>query len=303
MDGLYDVRSHQASSSLGCVDRRLFGQYRGLEFDVTSENSLSNYLASCFISRVPGLAFWNRYSFLELQQSDLLQLAWTDIKRQFFQTAVFIGCGNGEIELGFSCVSHVSNDAEIQTDVHVLLVSRRISVQSHQVEQKILPSSSSCLRSLSTGSSDTHFSYSALVPEMLLQQENDHNGVIKAILHVKSSPSSNNNSSLVLEQDPPNIVIPERVSAFKSYRPSRMGHYKPSLRRQSLLKRSFELLRGLYFMRTRGNNEQSCHIGSQFLHVMSERRRREKLNRNFEALKSLLPPETKALWLLKEWVY
>ncbi|XP_028796713.1 uncharacterized protein LOC114752151 [Neltuma alba] len=213
-------------------------------------------------NRVPGLAFWNRYSFLELQQSDLLQLAWTDIKRQFFKTAVFIGCRNGEIELGFSCVSHVSNDAEIQTDVHVLLVSRRISVQSHQVEQKIPPSSSSCLRSLSTGSSDQYTfllfsnipSSSALVPEMLLQQENDHNGVIKAILHVKSSPSSNNNSTLVLEQDPPNIVIPERVSAFKSYRPSRMGHYKPSLRRQSLLKRSFELLRGLYFMRTRGNN-------------------------------------------------
>ncbi|XP_054806191.1 uncharacterized protein LOC129308827 [Prosopis cineraria] len=206
LDGFYDVQSLQTSSSLGStVDQRLFEQYRGLEFDVTSDG------------RVPGLAFWNQYSYLELQQSDLLRLAWTDIQRQFFQearieTAVFIGCHNGEIELGFSSVTQGS---EIQTDMQRLF-PEELCRQSHQVAHKIPPSSPSPLRSESTGSPGqntcllfSNIPGSSLLPEMLLLQENEHEGMANKAIHhhvisASPPPSKNSSTSLLLVQDPPN---------------------------------------------------------------------------------------------------
>ncbi|XP_054806190.1 putative transcription factor bHLH041 [Prosopis cineraria] len=305
LDGLYDVApNHQAvSSSLGLasVDQGLFDQYRGFEFDVTASDN-----------GVPGLAFRNhQYTCLELQQSDLLRLARTDVQRRFFQearikTAVFIGCGNGEIELGFSSV--VSDQGgKIQTDMRNLF-PEEFSRQSHPAELRIInppsSSSSSSLRSFSTASGPENTSFlfgnnflgTRLLPEMLQQQENEHDSIVRAILHVISSPSSSSNDLAFHHQQnlpdtPPEL---EGTCAFTSYRPSEMDCSKSNLgRQQSLLKRSFELFRGLHYMKMRERYQASRPTSTQLLHMISERRRREKLSQNFQALWSLLPPGTK----------
>ncbi|XP_028751574.1 putative transcription factor bHLH041 [Neltuma alba] len=298
LDGLCDVPNQQAISSLGLVgnfDQRLFDQYRGLEFDVTSDNG------------VPGLAFRNhQYACLELQQSDLLRLARTDLQRRFFheariKTAVFIGCGNGEVELGFSVISQ---GAEIQADVMRNLFPEEFSRQSHPAELKYpSSSSSSSLRSLSTARSPESTSLpfanipgTSLLPEMLpIKQETEHDAIVRAFIHVISSPSSSSNNSAFHQQNLPNNIHPEGTSAFTRYIPSEMSS-KPGLmsRKQSLLKRSFELFRGLHYMRNMRERYQTGRPSStQLLHMISERRRRERLNQNFQALRSLLPPGTK----------
>ncbi|KAI9122853.1 hypothetical protein K1719_005742 [Acacia pycnantha] len=283
----------------------VFDQYRGLQFDVTPDNY-----------GVPGLAFRNhQYTCLELQQPDLLRLACTHIQRRFFQearikTAVFIGCGNGEIELGFSVISQGADDIH-QTDVMRNLFTEEFSRQSHVAQLK--NPSSRFLRSILSTASSPESTYlrsgnippaaTGLLPDLLQQrQENEHEAIVRAILHVISSPSSSSsNSSTFHELNLPNIIHrPEAgTSAFTRYRPnSEMSSKFPSLRKnqqQSLLKRSFELLRGLHYMR---NMRQRCQeishpTRAHLLHVISERRRREKLNKNFQALRSLLPPGTK----------
>ncbi|KAI9123335.1 hypothetical protein K1719_006224 [Acacia pycnantha] len=288
-DGFCDA----APNCLGVLD-----QYRGLEFDVTPDNY-----------GVPGLAFRNhQYTCLELQQSDLLRLACTDIQRRFFQTVVFIGCGNGEIEFGFAVISQGA-DGIHQTDVRRNLFTEKFSRQSHVAQLK--NPSSGCLRSILSSASSPEctslrsgnipLAATGLFPEMQQQRQgNEHEAIVRAILHVISSPSSSSNSSTFHQQNLPNIIHPEAgTSAFTRYRPnSEMSSKYASLsktQQQSLLKRSFELLRGLHYMRNmRQRHQETSHpTRAQLLHVISERRRREKLNQNFQALRSLLPPGTK----------
>ncbi|KAI9123361.1 hypothetical protein K1719_006250 [Acacia pycnantha] len=133
------------------------------------------------------------------------------------------------------------------------------------------------------------------------RQENEHEAIVRAILHVISSPSSSSsNSSTFHQQNLPNIIHPEAgTSAFTRYRPnSEMSSKFPNLsknQQQSLLKRSFELLRGVHYVRNLRQRYQAISppTRAHLLHVISERRRREKLNKNFQALRSLLPPGTK----------
>ncbi|XP_023537999.1 uncharacterized protein LOC111798884 [Cucurbita pepo subsp. pepo] len=100
LDALFrEEDANQPSSSLGSFERRLFDEYKQLVFNV--ENNL-----------VPGHAFNNSISFLELHQSLLHIHSSSQIQSHFYAAAgiksvVFMGCSNGEIELGFSEVNMV----------------------------------------------------------------------------------------------------------------------------------------------------------------------------------------------------
>ncbi|XP_020221723.1 putative transcription factor bHLH041 isoform X2 [Cajanus cajan] len=312
LDGFYNVRNDQPSSTSGTVAQQLFSQFRTLTFDVNDD-------------RVPGLAFRNQRPYLELQQLELLRLASTEIQTQFFQearikTAVFMGCNKGEIELGFLNMSQV----DIQTALRSLF-PEDFSRQSQQIDQNNPPtSSSSSLRSLSTGSpeyssllfsipgtSQTHFpeTLGRVVPPMqpvpntatstidqtlaqvpLTQfptQETEHDAIMRAILHVISPTSHQHHQNL------PYVVHPE-ASAFQRYRPDIGPNMASNFRRQSLMKRSFAFFKNLNFMRMRERIQATSRpTNTQLHHMISERRRREKINENFQALRALLPPGTK----------
>ncbi|XP_054821040.1 putative transcription factor bHLH041 [Prosopis cineraria] len=334
LDGLFNVRINQASTSLGSVAQRLFDQYRSLVFDVNDND------------RIPGLAFKNR-SYLELQQPDLLRLAWTQIQAQFYQearikTAVFMGCNNGEMELGFP---NMSQD-DIQTALRNWFPDEFSRLQSSSnpqpnIDQSQNPpsSSSSSLRSLSlsagspeyssllfnipgssphfpqdqsltASSSSSHQQVFQALAQSTAQSstfptpEGENDAMMRAILHVLSTnnPPPSTPTSLLHQPHhrqnlPDYMVRPDQTSAFKRYSPiiprpsSQMG---PDQLRQSLFKRSLTFFRGLNFMRMRESVQTTTRPSStQLHHMISERRRREKLNENFQALRSLLPPGTK----------
>ncbi|XP_050128430.1 putative transcription factor bHLH041 isoform X3 [Malus sylvestris] len=163
LDGVYD-EENQPSSSSGSLARRLFDEYRLSVFKVF-ENEC-----------VPGFAFRNSFSFVELQEMDLQRLASDDKQRQFYQearikTAVFMGCKSGEIELGMSNVCQINIKREMmrtwlpevfpgQLSPHTEVASRSINGQ----QQYPLSSSSSSLRSLSTMDSPEYSSLLFNIP-------------------------------------------------------------------------------------------------------------------------------------------
>lgn len=112
-------------------------------------------------------------------------------------------------------------------------------------------------------------------------QELEQDAIMRAILHV-ISPTS---------QTP--VVHPD-ASAFQRYRPDIGPNIASNFRNQSLMKRSFAFLTNLNFMRMRERIQATPRpSNTQLHHMISERRRREKLNENFQALRALLPPGTK----------
>ncbi|KAJ1433396.1 Myc-type, basic helix-loop-helix [Sesbania bispinosa] len=300
--------------SKSSVAERLFNQYQGLTFDVNDD---------C----VPGLAFRNHLPYLEMQQLDLLRLTSTQIQSQFFQearikSAIFMGCNKGEIELGFS---NIISQGDIQTILGNLfpgVLSLHSQYNSIDDQINIGPSSSnsSSYKSLSSPS-HSHFPETETLPttqsnytmipyyyqqtiQTLLSPsaqvniprqfspESEHDAIVRAILHVISSTSP--------QQNMPNpLMLHSEATAFKRYRPqdrstnitstSKMGS-----QRQSMVNRSIALLRGLNSMRVRERIQATTRPNSiQLHHMISERRRREKLNDNFQALRALLPPGTK----------
>ncbi|ESW10713.1 hypothetical protein PHAVU_009G231600 [Phaseolus vulgaris] len=297
LDGIYNVTNDQPGSSLGTVAQQLFSQFRTLTFDVNDD-------------RVPGLAFRNQRPYLELQRLELLRLASTEIQTQFFQearikTAVFMGCNKGEIELGFLNMSQV----DIQTALRSLFPGDFSGGQAQKIDQNPPTSSSSSLRSISTGSPE----YSSLLfsipgssqphfPETLggatmspmantaiqalaqgpLTTQSEHDAMMRAILHV-ISPTSHHHQNFHPD-----------TSAFQSYRSDIASNMAPNIRRQSLMKRSFAFFGNLNIMRMRERIQATSRpSNTQLHHMISERRRREKLNENFQALRALLPPGTK----------
>lgn len=119
----------------------------------------------------------------------------------------------------------------------------------------------------------------------------------RTILAVLSSSSSSVHQPL--KRLPPSYHMNVKASAFKKYArvltPTTTTRLNQNLStRQSLLKRSFAFMRSLNLMRLRERMPATSRpTSSQLHHVISERRRREKLNDSFQALKSLLPPGTK----------
>ncbi|XP_050372980.1 putative transcription factor bHLH041 isoform X2 [Argentina anserina] len=99
------------------------------------------------------------------------------------------------------------------------------------------------------------------------------------------------------------LLNPKAGSAFKNYissplapRTQMKGAANLGVRKQTMVKRSISFLRSLNLMRIRDQGMQQAATRpttSQLHHMISERKRREKLNESFHSLRSLLPPGTK----------
>lgn len=338
-DGLYREETNQPSSSSGFIlARRLFDEYR---------NSIIIIGNDC----VPGLAFKNSLSYLDLKEKDLKRLASSETQRLFYQeasikTATFMGCKSGEIEIGFSNVTQINMEMKLRSwflgDITRSLSPLSEAFQPPSEQNMPNSSSSSSLRTLSTMESPERSSLlfninpsTSYMPETPIEQtvvmkpisttststsshqaalsltqirnrqfpntEIEDAAMTRAILAVisSSSPSSSSSSHQPNQQNlvPRNNPINREASAFKNYDTSFFSpltaQMKPNLSgRQSMLKRAIDYFKSLNSMRIHEQVQGNRPIGNLH-HMLSERKRREKLNESFQALRALLPPGSK----------
>ncbi|XP_058213658.1 putative transcription factor bHLH041 isoform X2 [Rhododendron vialii] len=332
-DGLYIGENNQPSSSSGTGSRarRLFDEYRQGLFVLGNDQYGTNYwkinnvspqiykrimeLGCCFgyyFSRVPGLAFRNGVPYMELKELDLLSLASIEPQLQFYQTAIFMGCNIGEIELGFS------NDTQVNLEMEMRSwfpddFSRQLAVPPIELPPTDQPrpsSSSSSLRSLSMGSPEASpFLFNIpSTPSSLLGPPIEPSNIGQVVRPLSSSTSPLPQAFIQF----PSIQFPtpettatttteagtsQKPSAFKRFRsalgPSTMT-ITAGVRKPNIQKRAITFFRSLSLMRIQGRAQGSRPMSStQLHHMISERKRREKLNESFQALRSLLPPGTK----------
>lgn len=88
---------------------------------------------------------------------------------------------------------------------------------------------------------------------------------------------------------------PRKAGAFQSYRSesSPMSGMRTTMQNQNMLKQSIKFFSGLNLARNQEQIQVNLPTSTQLQHVISERRRREKLNERFQSLKSLLPQKSK----------
>ncbi|XP_050270206.1 putative transcription factor bHLH041 isoform X1 [Quercus robur] len=320
MDGFFNEENNQPSSSSGTQARRLFEEYRQSVFTVENE---------C----VPGLAFKNSRPYLELQEVHLQRFASKVVQRQFYQaagikTAIFMGCKSGEIEIGFS---NVPAEIDIEKELRSWFTedfSRQFSPL--RLPDPNPPSSSSSLSMDSPEYSSLLFNIpnTTHLPETLrevvnptLQQiptpsphqaamqeyarlqniqlpnpETEAAAITRAIFNVLTSPSSASSSQQPHTNLPYSHQVVSKFSAFKRYASPlgpRTTQVRANLGQQSMMKRSFAFFKSLNYMRVSARIQASRPTTTQLHHMISERKRREKLNESFQALRSLLPPGTK----------
>ncbi|KAL6330998.1 hypothetical protein AAG906_009426 [Vitis piasezkii] len=321
LDGCYhEENSNQPCSSSGSLARRLFNEYCNSVFILEND-----------ISRVPGEAFKNCVSYMELNESQLGRMATAPAQMKFYQearikTAVFMGCRSGEIELGMSNPTMKNLEMETKNwfpeDFYQQFSpqfpqpadqnrqssssSRSMSMDSPEYPQALLfniPNTSYIPEPLkevsmepALGPPSTTISTPHEQAMQALNQirslnfpslESEHAAMTRAILAViSSSPPSSSSSS----HHPPQHNY---VSAFRNYKKPSTAQLTASSGRQSMLKRSMAYFKNLHLRRRQELIQGSHPSVSQLHHMISERKRREKLNESFHALRTLLPPGSK----------
>uniref|UniRef100_A0A3B6TMD9 BHLH domain-containing protein n=1 Tax=Triticum aestivum TaxID=4565 RepID=A0A3B6TMD9_WHEAT len=251
---------------------------------------------------------------MELPEPDLTASASLQVQQQFYheagtKMAVFMGCESGEVEIGLSTTSVAA--AAVADHVHQSFLEDLL-----QLPPAGLSSSSSPVPSLSIGSPE----YSSLIramatpvaapgesstqPPMMqasplpgllapIAEANDYALMVQAMLAVVPSSASHRSQR----------SSPRRTTAFKPYRaalPPR-ARPRPGAPGQRMIKTCISLLASVHMaMRNRpehatARREDSSapSTTSQLHHVISERRRRERLNDSFQTLRALLPPGSK----------
>ncbi|KAL4318519.1 hypothetical protein GQ457_18G001390 [Hibiscus cannabinus] len=311
-DGFYNDENARPAA-LG-----LFLEYRRLITHLQSNHGL-----------VPGFASRNNQPYIELKESELRNRAAHQTQRQFYQeagikTAVFMACRSGEIEIGSSSVLQVNMEMEMRS-----FFSMEDQLLQSTTDPNMPSSSSSSLRSLSTSSPDssliftvpaTHETMPSLFndPRQAMQPQafprmrcsvqlptfgGESEAVTRAILAALTSPSSSSSSSSTplqrSQNSAYNYLLNPKASAFKRYAaalggpattPARAGvGAQTMVKRAILFYRKINLARREQLLRSR----QTPQTSNQLHHMMSERKRREKLNESFTALRSLLPSGTK----------
>ncbi|KAK4432892.1 putative transcription factor [Sesamum alatum] len=319
LDGIYQEESSRqhAGPSSGSLARRLFNAY--------SESV--NYVDDQ--GRVPGFAFKNNLPYMEVKLHGLQRRLSNEMQMQFYQEAgikivVFMGCASGEIELGISSEPQADLEMEIKSWFPVDFSRQKAPTELPQPTSQDRPStSSSSLRSLSVDSSEYSLLFNvqtssfitetpqeagpALISTSPHQQaenalsqirniqfptiERENAAMTKAILAVLSSPSTSSSSHTNLP--PVSPAGSHEPAAFRRYR-SGLAPIAATSHKHSMFKRSILFFRNLNMRRRQelqiqGNRPTS----TQLQHMISERRRREKLNESFQVLRSLLPPGSK----------
>ncbi|KAL2338733.1 hypothetical protein Fmac_013179 [Flemingia macrophylla] len=218
--------------------------------------------------------------------------------------AIFMGCKKGEIELGFSNLPQV----DIQTALKNLFPDQDFNVHSQSTPYQINPhSSSSSFRSLPSGTPDQcsslgvvptqtrRYQLAQVIPSFFPTPEGEHEAIVRALNRVISSP----NSSSTSEQHQPHQILPNSDTAFTRYTPVIITtpHMGSNFHSQNLQNRLSAFFKNLNFMRMGQHDiiQEARPVSAQrhHLHMISERRRREKLNESFQELIALLPAGTK----------
>ncbi|VFQ83028.1 unnamed protein product [Cuscuta campestris] len=256
------------------------------------------------------MAFKNNVPYLEVMLPDLERLASNEVQKQFYMV-------NMEMEMKTLFPEDFSRQAAATSSLLARWIS---STPPLQPDPNLPSSSSSSLRSLSIDSPESLLfnvaattSYPSVPPPPTAEAFSDHTAmrihpppaiqtlgqirtvdfqsmqseeaaIASAFLAVISS-----SSSFHLEEE----RFSRSSTAFRKYG----GGARPSIqaiRKQSVLKRSIAFFRNLNWLRRQGLiRPASRHTTTQVHHMISERKRREKLNRSFQQLRSLLPPGTK----------
>ncbi|KAF8393545.1 hypothetical protein HHK36_021789 [Tetracentron sinense] len=127
--------------------------------------------------------------------------------------------------------------------------------------------------------------------------ERDEAVITRAMLAVISSPSSSSSSYRRQQIRPHNYQVNQRTrtSAFKTYSSplAPTAQTNTNLVRLNMLKRAVTFFKGINLMRIQEQLPGTRPTSMQLHHMISERKRREKLNDSFQALRSLLPPGSK----------
>ncbi|KAG8657047.1 hypothetical protein MANES_03G034700v8 [Manihot esculenta] len=321
LDGYYDEETNAIGSSTGSLARRLFDEYRQEVFFIVNDR----VPGMAFVNE----QLYRELNESELQRMASAAVQQQFYKEARIKTAVFIGCRSGEIEMGWSngmtqinmenpywpsssslSMRSLSMDSADSSPLLFNIPSTSSAVQQVSQSLRPVPTTTSPLQLAMQSLQPAPSTTSPLQPAMqstsnhqvamrefaltrnvhLPSQESEDAAMISAILAVLTSPSSSTNSSITSNL-PYNYCERQRASAFKNYQaPSRQT--RQNLRRQSMLKRAITYYRSLNIVR-RQHMLASRPSNSQLLHVISERRRREKINETFEALRKLLPPVAK----------
>ncbi|KAK4343370.1 hypothetical protein RND71_036464 [Anisodus tanguticus] len=125
----------------------------------------------------------------------------------------------------------------------------------------------------------------------------EDDAITRAYLAVLSSSPS---SSLSRGQIQENLTRDHRLAtrkatAFRKFRSTLGPNASIGARTctHNMLKRSMTFFKNLYLMNWQEKVQVNRLTNTQVHHIISERRRREKLNENFQQLRALLPPGTK----------
>ncbi|XP_020549338.1 putative transcription factor bHLH041 isoform X2 [Sesamum indicum] len=318
LDGIYqEESSQQPGPSSGSLVRRLFNAY------CESVNYVDDQ------GRVPGFAFKNNIPYMEVKLHGLERRLSSEMQMQFYQeagikTVVFMGCASGEIELGISSEPRVDLEMELKSWFPVDFSRQKAPTELPQPTSQDRPStSSSLLRSLSVDSSEYSLLFNVqtssfitktpqAVPALISTSPHHHSqaenalsqirniqfptiesenaAMTKAILAVLSSPSTSSSSNTNLP--PVSPAGDHGPAAFRRYR-SGLAPVAATSQKHNMFKRSISFFRNLNMRRRQEFLIQDRPTSTQMHHMISERRRREKLNESFQVLRSLLPPGSK----------
>ncbi|KAL7136766.1 hypothetical protein ABFS83_10G052900 [Erythranthe nasuta] len=324
LDGICrELADDRPSSSAGSLARRLFDVYR----------ESVNYVDSgrvpglAFKSNTP----YMELNLHDLQRLASNQVQLQFYQEAGIKTALFMGCATGEIELGMSNDPHVDLQMQMKNlfpadfsrpagDPNQPPSSSSSSLRSLSVESPpeysplvlfnnissttssfLLEPSKQAAAATITITSPYHHDHHRQIGNIVNfpRTETEDAAMTKAILAVLSSPSTtsstNNNNNNSQQTTSHNSTNNPSTTAFTRYRTPPAPVATSSSSSRNMFKRSVLFFRNLNIRRShellqvQGNRPNT----TQLHHMISERRRREKLNESFLVLRSLLPPGTK----------
>ncbi|GMH04085.1 hypothetical protein Nepgr_005924 [Nepenthes gracilis] len=326
IDGYYRQETNEATSSSGSLAYRLFNEYRQQSIFINVEDDLVPGLA--FKSSIRyvelGEADLQRRASTESQRRFYLEAR--------IKTAAFMGCRSGEIELGMSNLPQINLEMEMNKlfpeDFRRQEQNRPSSSSSLSIDSPEYPSllvniqsspylqeqlqEAPIIKQPTTEPTPTTISFAMASPQeeeaavqafRQLQHipfptaKSTDAEITRAILAILSTPASSS-STLQTQQTLPHEsqLAGQKASAFTRYKTAALGppgHVRSTgLHRKNMIKRAFAFLKSLNGRKLQVHGEES-HPTSRLHHMISERRRRGKINESFLQLRSLLPPGTK----------
>ncbi|CAL9199465.1 unnamed protein product [Musa hybrid cultivar] len=269
------------SSSSGSISLRLFKAYHG---------SLCSIQNGC----IPGLAYKGAPAYIELRDADLMTLAWMNVQREFYQTNLHViiqqvfgedfvqryqlGGGGGRDFMRHSQSGNLILPPELGAPFVPEAITEQPLAPSHQMPMQAYNPNRNVQFPAATG---------------------DDEAMRRAMLAVNWLPSSSSSPlSHQLDRQQHQIYqgrIDHQIGAFKAYDPALAP--KPeanqNLPGQRMIKMGINILTEINRMRMEARAQEHRPTSNQLHHIISERRRRKKINDYFHALRVLLPPGSK----------